>query len=78
MRGGGRCVGGEEERRSAEAAPGAAVGGAPLGKATTASGTTPHYTALCDAQTNTTRDQAVGGCRGEERVAAVNQPRVSG
>ena len=41
MRGGGRGASGEE--RSAGAASGAAVEGAPLGKAATATGTTPHY-----------------------------------
>jgi hypothetical protein len=43
MRGGGRHVGGEEERRSAAMVPGAAVEGGPLGKEATATGTTPHY-----------------------------------
>jgi hypothetical protein len=61
MRGGGRCGSGEE--RSAGAASGAAVEGAPLGKAATATGTTPHYTALCECQPSTTRDRPFGGCR---------------
>ena len=45
MRGGGRGVGGEEERRSAEAASGALwKGPAPKAGRCHRSGTTPHYT----------------------------------
>ena len=50
MRGGGRQGGGEA--RSAGMVPGAAVEGARLqgGKEAAATGTTPHYTALCECQ----------------------------
>jgi hypothetical protein len=74
MRGGGRCGSGEE--RSAGAASGAAVEGTPLGKAATATGTTPHYTALCECQPSTTRDQAVWWMPGSAAVNRLPRQRL--
>jgi hypothetical protein len=70
MRGGGRCAGGEEERRSAEAASGALWKG-PVPKAGRChrSGTTPHYTGCVPQardQPSTTRDRPI------ERICQVN------
>ncbi len=76
MGGGGRGTSGEEERRSAGAASGAAVEGAPLGRAATASGTTPHYTALCDAQQARRVIRPFGGCLVRRQLNSLPRQRL--